>query len=140
MTDLRQRLLSWWWDYLVVLAWLLAVFVVIGLPTLLGWANLEPVWTRPAAADLVVTALTVLPYLIYLVRTESGPAHATWGKRRSGLVVGTADGLRVGTARAVVRNGIKVLPWQFGHMAAMRSPRVWTPGWRPYSIRPRSYC
>jgi hypothetical protein len=35
-------------------------------------------------------------------------------------VVGTADGLRVGTARAVVRNGIKVLPWQFGHMAAMR--------------------
>lgn len=120
MTDLRRRLLSWWWDYLVVLAWLLAVFVVIGLPTLLGWASPEAVWTRPVAADLAVTVLTVLPYLVYLVRTESGPAHATWGKRRGGLVVGAEGGPHVGAARATIRNVIKVLPWQFGHMAAMR--------------------
>lgn len=103
-----------------MLAWLLVVFVAVGLPTLLGWVDLAPIWSRPLAADLAVTVLTVVPFLVYLVRTEAGPAHATWGKRRSGLMVEAADGPPPGTARVVLRNVIKVLPWQLGHMAAMR--------------------
>lgn len=122
MAGLRRRLLSWWWDYLAVLAWLLVVFLVVGLPMLLGWVDLEPVWSRQITADLAVTALTVVPYLVYLVRTEAGPANATWGKRRSGLVVEAADGSpTTSTGRIAVRNLVKVLPWQFGH--AMNSIR-----------------
>lgn len=103
-----------------MLAWLLVIVVAVGLPTLLGWVDLAPIWSRPLAADLAVTALTVVPFLVYLVRTEAGPARATWGKRRSGLVVETADGPPAGTASIVLRNMIKVLPWQLGHMAVMR--------------------
>jgi len=103
-----------------VLAWLLVIFVAVGLPTLLGWVDLAPIWSRPLAADLTVTALTVISFLVYLVRTEAGPARATWGKRRSGLVVEAADAPLAGTASIVLRNVIKVLPWQLGHMAAMR--------------------
>jgi len=120
MVEIRRRLRSWWWDYLVVLAWLLLVFVAVGLPGLLGWLDLDRIWSRPLTADLAVTALTVVPYYAYLVGTEAAPAHATWGKRRSGLVVTAADGSPPGGTGIAVRNLVKVLPWQFGHMAAMR--------------------
>ena len=120
MKDLRRRLLSWWWDYLAILAWLAVTTLVIGLASAAGWIDLMPIWSRPIAAELFIPLITVVPYFIYLVVTESGPAHATWGKRRSHLVVGNADGSVARPGRIVVRNLVKVLPWQFGHMAAMR--------------------
>jgi uncharacterized RDD family membrane protein YckC len=64
--------------------------------------------------------ITVVPYFLYLVITESGPAHATWGKRRSHLVVECADGSPAPPSHIVVRNLVKVLPWQLGHMSALR--------------------
>jgi uncharacterized RDD family membrane protein YckC len=125
---LRRRLISWWWDYVVVVAWLTAVFLLLGLPTVLGWLDLSGVWSHPIAADVAVTVLTVVPFGLYLVITEQGPAHATWGKRRSGLVVEAADGSTADLRRIVVRNFVKVLPWQFGHMAALRFAGGTTPG------------
>jgi uncharacterized RDD family membrane protein YckC len=118
--NLKRRLVSWWWDYLAILAWLAITALVLGLPNAAGWIDLEPVWSRPIAADLVLTLITVVPYFLYLVATESGPAHATWGKRRSQLIVEGTDGSPAQPRRIVVRNLVKVLPWQFGHMAAMR--------------------
>ena len=120
MKPLRRRLLSWWWDYVVVLAWLVVVFLLVGLPTILGWVDLRAVWSNPATADVATAVLTVVPYGLYLVITEHGPRHATVGKRRAGLVVEAADGTTAGLGRIVVRNLVKVLPWQFGHMAALR--------------------
>ena len=172
---------SWLGDDVVVLAWLFLVFAFVGVPTLLGWVDLSAVWSRVWAADLAVTVLTVLPYLLYLVLTEAGPRHATWGKRRAGLAVarrqeraapggdvptprsaerstpgpwnvpgplGVPDASSVpgpsgvpdppglpdassvpgpsrvpdppGVPRVVLRNVVKVLPWQLGHMSAMR--------------------
>lgn len=115
-----RRMRSWAWDYFVVLGWLLIVLLCFGPVTAAGWIDMSPVMARPVAGDLFVTALTVLPYLLYLVRTEVGPAHATWGKRRSGLVVARACGAAPSARSIVVRNVIKVLPWQLGHMAATR--------------------
>jgi uncharacterized RDD family membrane protein YckC len=126
--DLRRRLLSWWWDYLVILAWLAFTALVLGLPNAAGWIDLEPVWSRPIAADLALTLITVVPYFGYLVVTERGPAHATWGKRRSHLFVEGADGSPAQPSRIVVRNLVKVLPWQLGHMAAMRFATGAQPG------------
>lgn len=110
---------SWWWDYLVVLAWLAVVFVAVGIPQLAGWVDLAGIWSRPAVADVAVTLLTVGPYLAYLTVTEAGPHRATWGKRRAGLVLDDSEG--AGTSGQVLaRNIVKVLPWQLGHMSAMR--------------------
>lgn len=103
-----------------MLAWLLAVFVVVGVPTLARWIDLSAVWSRRLAADVAITVLTVVPFLAYLVVTEHGPAHATLGKRRAGLVVTSVDGSVAGGRGVVVRNVVKVLPWQLGHMAAAR--------------------
>lgn len=118
---LQRHLLSWWWDYLVVLAWLVVVFLLVGVPTLLGSVELDGLWSRwPALAYLTSAALTVVPFLVYLVVAEAGPAHATLGKRRCGLTVVATDGSPPALGQAVVRNIVKVLPWQFGHMAAFR--------------------
>jgi hypothetical protein len=114
------RILSWWWDYLVILAWLASVFVVAGLPQLLGWWDLSAVWSDQTASDIAITLLTVVPYLTYLVIAESGPTHATLGKRRVGVMVTSVDGNEPGRGSIVVRNLIKVLPWQLGHMGTMR--------------------
>jgi uncharacterized RDD family membrane protein YckC len=116
----RRRLLSWWWDYLAVLAWLLVVFLVVGLPTLLGIVDLRWLWSTPARADVASAALTVIPYLLYLVGTEARPTHATLGKRRAGLAVAASDGSPPALRQIVARNVVKVLPWQLGHMAAFR--------------------
>jgi hypothetical protein len=110
---------SWGWDYLVVLGWLSLVFGVVGLPQLIGWIDLEWVWSRPLAAGVAVTLLTVVPYLAYLTMTEAGPARATWGKRRTGLTLHDPEG-SITFRQVLVRNAVKVLPWQFGHLSAMR--------------------
>ena len=116
---LRLRIASWGWDYVAIVVWLGAVLAVIGLPQLLGWIDLEAVWSEPASADLGVAALTVIPYLVYLVVSEVAPARATWGKRRTGLVLYIPEDRSV-VARVALRNAIKVLPWQLGHMSALR--------------------
>jgi uncharacterized RDD family membrane protein YckC len=113
-------LLSWLWDYLVIVAWLVIVFVVVGVPQLIGWIDLSPVWTDQNASDVGITLLTVLPYFIYLFRTEASDRHATWGKRRQGLEVSGEGGASPDRKAVAVRNLIKVLPWQLGHMGTTR--------------------
>lgn len=115
----RSRVASWAWDYLVVLAWLAFVFVAVGAPQLAGWLDLAWVWSRPVTADVAVTVLTVVPYLAYLTTTEAGRTHATWGKRRAGLTLDEPGGA-ITFGRVLVRNAVKVAPWQLGHMASMR--------------------
>lgn len=100
---------SWGWDYLVVLGWLSLVFVVVGFPQLVGWIDLAWVWSRPLAADVAVTFLTVVPYVAYLTMTEAGPARATWGKRRAGLTLDDPEG-SITFGQVLVRNAVKVLP------------------------------
>lgn len=115
-----RRVASWWWDYLLIIAWLTAVFLLIGLPQLLGWIDLSPIWTDQTATDVAITILTVLPYFLYLTLTEWRSPHATWGKRRAGIAVIGKDGGPPGGGAILIRNLVKVLPWQLGHMGTMR--------------------
>ena len=48
-------------------------------------------------------------------RTGSGDL----GKRRAGLTLDDPEG-SITFGQVLVRNAVKVLPWQFGHMSAMR--------------------
>ena len=115
-----RRIASWWWDYLIILGWLLLVFLIVGLPQLLGWIDLAPVWTNQSTADIGITILTVLPYFAYLFLTESKEPHATWGKRKAGLAVRGRDDAPPKGGAVFVRNLVKVMPWQLGHMGTMR--------------------
>ncbi|QFG68959.1 RDD family protein [Ornithinimicrobium pratense] len=116
------RVRSWLLDWLVVGAWL-GVLAVVGLaarPLLpsgeAGATTLRALLT----ADVLITVATVLPYLLYLVLTESSPRRATLGKRWAGLRVAAADGSSPVTGSVWVRNLIKVLAWQLGHLGFTR--------------------
>lgn len=115
-----RRLTSWWWDYLLIVVWLGLVFLAVGLPQILEWVDFEHIWTSQASADLVVTLLTVVPLFVYLATSELSVGHATFGKRRTGIRVANSDGTEPRVMGVVVRNLIKVMPWQLGHMGAMR--------------------
>jgi uncharacterized RDD family membrane protein YckC len=115
---LRSRLVAVGWDYLVIVAWL-ALLAVVFVPLYL--AGVRPFdGLSTVGIDLLISVLTVLPAGAYLTMGEAGRRQATWGKRRAGLVVTTTTGKRPGAARIVVRNAVKLLPWQCGHMAVSR--------------------
>lgn len=116
----KRRLLSWIFDYLVILGWLIGLLVVVGIPSVLNWMNLDSIWSDRLATDVAITLLTVVPFFVYLVRTEASSAHATWGKRRAGLRVSGIGESEPGVGPVVRRNAVKVLPWQVGHMGAVR--------------------
>ena len=118
--SISHRLASWGWDYLVILGWLLLVFLLVGLPQILDWIDLTPVWTDQNSADAGITILTVLPYFAYLFLTELKRPHATWGKRKAGIVVAGRDEAPLRGGSVLIRNLVKVMPWQLGHMGTMR--------------------
>lgn len=120
MSAVGARLRSWCWDYVAVLAWLLILLVVVGGPYLVGWIDLDPLVSKRVLGEVFIALITVVPFFVYLVWTEIGPAHATWGKRRSGLAVRALTGTPPQPRSVVSRNVVKVAPWQLGHMAATR--------------------
>jgi uncharacterized RDD family membrane protein YckC len=113
---MRRRVQSWLWDYLVLLGWLVVVFLVVGVPQLAGWFDLAGLWSGLVVSDIAITLLTVIPFLIYLSATETGPRHATWGKRKARLRVFDGRGDDPGSGAVWIRNIAKLLPWQSAHM------------------------
>lgn len=98
MSSRGSRVRSWWWAYLVVTAWLLALLIGFKSATALGRINPRGLASRRGVGDVFVAVTTVVSYLVYLVRTEAAPAHATWGKRRNGLTVVSVTGAPPGVA------------------------------------------
>lgn len=116
----RRRLLASVGDLGAIAGWLGALTAV----GVIGRALAGPMAETPPiplpALDLGAAALTVLPVGAYLAVTEAGRHRATPGKRWQGLQVVTADGAAIGWRRAVVRNAVKLLPWQLAHLAVSR--------------------
>lgn len=119
VAEARSRIAAFGWDYLLIFGYLI-VLVVIGLLLMTGPNRAE--WTAlmfdPVRADIVAFVLTVLPITLYFAFGEAS-SGATWGKRRVGLVVAMplAAGVALGIGRALLRNGLKFLPWQMSHTA-----------------------
>ena len=63
---LKRRVLSWLWDHLVSLALLAAI---IGMPALVGWIELDAIWSNAVACVLVLMSVTVLPFFAWRRRT-----------------------------------------------------------------------
>jgi uncharacterized RDD family membrane protein YckC len=115
-----------WWprikasliDYLVIVAWFL---VLTGLSLIIR--PLLPLATESQdvyLTDLIVFATTVLPVWLYLTLTEASVDAGTLGKRIAHLRVRAAAAGRAGRGRVAVRNAIKLMPWQLGHVAVAR--------------------
>lgn len=68
----------------------------------------------------LVSAVLPLIATVWAAREESGPAHATRGKRGQQLTVTTEDGTPMSFRAALLRNTVKIaIPWQLGHTVAI---------------------
>lgn len=116
------RVRSWLLDWLVVGAWL-GVLALVGLlvrPMLPEGDGSATTLRQLLTADVLVTVGTVVPYLLYLSLTESSSRRATLGKRWARLRVAAVDGSPPATGAVWLRNVVKALPWQLGHMGFLR--------------------
>lgn len=107
-----RRLAAFAVDWFVVAAWGAAVFGAAMLLT--GGKPERPngPWTAQAVGFLTMT----LPVVVYFAACESSARRASFGKRALGLEVAAADGRRLTFAAALVRNAVKFLPWECGHL------------------------
>ncbi len=123
-----RRLVAFALDWLVIALWcgvlLGAVFFLsAGTPR-----KFSGPWTAQAVGFLSLT----LPVTLYFSFMESSRWRATLGKRIVGLRVSTISGERLGFGTAILRNGIRFVPWELGHVCAWQasySPDGEIPNW-----------
>jgi len=77
---------------------------------------MDSAWKRDGVAFLTL----ILPTILYFSFQESSSRQATYGKRKMRLKVIDAHGDRLSTGRALLRSGIKFLPWQMAHTAVFQ--------------------
>ncbi|MCA1736182.1 MAG: RDD family protein [Actinobacteria bacterium] len=97
-------------DLVVIVAW-------AGFAGLIG-AALQSRNSLPETAgarDLLAFLTLVLPVAITFSLQEAGNHRATFGKRRMKSSVATTDRRRLSLGRSLLRNGLKLLPWQIAH-------------------------
>ena len=125
------RVASWLVDWLVVGVWL-GVLTLVAFLTRGSWTadgTSTPTAGTLLATDLLVTLGTVVPYVLYLVLTETSGARATLGKRVNHLVVAGEDGGRATVTAVWLRNLVKAAPWQLAHLGVSRAVLDVQHGW-----------
>ncbi len=120
---LRPRLLAFALDYLLIAAYATALAAVTVAasesPLRSGLATLV---ATPASRDAVAFVTMVLPVILYFALQEGSARQGTWGKRRLGLRVTALGGGRLPLGRALLRSGVKFLPWQIAHTCLFHFP------------------
>jgi hypothetical protein len=123
-----RRLVAFALDWGVMVAWGGLLF---GLAMRWSVGDLAMV-ANPWVAQAVGFAAMTLPVTVYFAVSESSPLRASLGKHIVGLQVTSLSGGRIGLARSLLRNGIKFLPWELGHLVAWQaiaSGSAGVPGW-----------
>ena len=112
-----RRLLAFAMDWLVVALWGGVLFGVVMIAT--GGRPPRPAnpWTAQAIGFVTMT----LPVTLYFALCESSAMRGSIGKRILGLVVSRDTGGRLPFASALLRNGVKFVPWEFGHTVAQQA-------------------
>lgn len=64
--------------------------------------------------------------MLYFALTESSGWRASIGKRWLGLFVEDTRGRRISLSRALLRNGLKLLPWEVAHASIWRIPGIFS--------------
>jgi len=112
---LSQRIFAFLWDYLPIAGWLLLVMAFGAALGVLAPEFANTVFGNPLTGQLAGFCLVTLPVALYFAVQESSQCHATWGKRKRGLVVVTTLGEGVGFMQALARTLLKFVPWELSH-------------------------
>ena len=114
---IRRRLLALLLDYLVILAWM-AVLVLLSLLWFGIFGDFPDTLAMlgPLGSQVLFFFLLTFVVGVYLYRTEAGPRHGTWGKRRMGLAVAAQNGTAPSRKQILLRTVVKLLPWEWAHI------------------------
>lgn len=114
MSELKRRFLALFIDYLWIIAYLVILFG-IAMGVYFGIVGSIPKFTE-RGSHLISFLTTVLPITLFFTWKESKEPFATPGKKKVGLRV-VYEKNPFGTS--LLRNSLKLLPWQLGHMAVI---------------------
>ena len=123
-----RRLLAFAMDWLVVVLW---GGVVFGAVMIVSGGN-PPRPASPWKAQAIGFLTMTLPVTLYFAFSEISALRGSIGKRILGLVVSRETGGRLSFGSALIRNGLKFVPWEFGHLVAQQavvSGDSGVPGW-----------
>jgi len=101
-------------DWLFISAYLI-LLLIIALATYMLILKGIPEFTN-FQAQLIATLTSVVPIIIIFSIMEGTKYFASWGKRKANLKVIYKGNPMKGS---IIRNTLKFLPWQFGHMSTI---------------------
>jgi uncharacterized RDD family membrane protein YckC len=115
---LKMRAAAMALDFLIVIGYavFLAVVATILFRMISAGRVMDSAWTRDGVAFFTL----ILPTILYFSLQESSSRQATYGKRKMGLKVIDRKGRRLSAGRALLRSGLKFLPWQMAHTAVFQ--------------------
>ena len=127
-----KRLKAFAYDYLLILVYIVVLAGVNYGIILAGGAldKVSPFFASPVVKDAIAFLTLILPVILYFTLQESSPRQGTWGKRKAGIRVVSAQGGRLSKVQAFVRSLIKFLPWQIAHTSIYQIQEI-VPGIEP---------
>lgn len=112
---IKIRLKALFWDYLFICLYLLGLLVLMMSYYLLILKGIPPY--SQFQAQLVATFTTVVPLIIIFTIMECRKPFGSYGKRKAGLEIEYTGNPIIGS---IIRNSLKFLPWELGHISAIR--------------------
>ncbi|MBB6735290.1 RDD family protein [Cohnella zeiphila] len=115
-----RRLAAFLWDYALISGYLVCL---VGL-SYAAKPLLVPLFAgSPLKAEAVGFAFITLPVFLYFAICEASRAHASWGKRKTGIQVAGSDGGPIGLGRSLGRSALKFAPWELAHFTVWHLTR-----------------
>jgi uncharacterized RDD family membrane protein YckC len=117
-----RRIAAWMLDYLLIAAYLVLLAAAsLGLLASPGGSSFAAAMRQPIPAELIEILTLTGPVVLYFALMEASPWQATLGKRAFGILVVGPLGTRLTVGRALVREGVRFLPWELSHALIWRA-------------------
>lgn len=101
-------------DWLFICAYLI-ILLLVAMTVFLVALDGIPDFTH-GQAQWMATLTSVVPIIVIFSIMEGSPPFGSWGKRKTKLLVSYRGRA---LQRSVLRNSLKFLPWQLGHMSTI---------------------
>ncbi|SDM78223.1 RDD family protein [Paenibacillus sp. yr247] len=106
------RIIAFLWDYVIILGY---IILLIGVSFLVRPLVIPLFTTNALLAEITGFLFITLPVYLYFAVCEGSKSHATWGKRKMGVVVADIYGQPIGFGFSLFRSALKFLPWELAH-------------------------
>jgi uncharacterized RDD family membrane protein YckC len=110
--SLGTRIIAFLWDYVIITGY---IILLIGISFLIRPLLIPLFTTNPLLAEINGFLFITLPVYLYFAVCEGSKSHATWGKRKMGIVVTGIYGQSIGLGSSLFRSALKFVPLELVH-------------------------